>query len=93
MRVPGGIRRGKIYRARRPHPAYYHGRRVHVAYYRKYIVRRPTPYGKATVWQKRYRAESFFRLTWAKWAQKEENHALNGTAMRHIVWNPQLMDR
>lgn len=54
MRVPGGIRRGKLVRGRRPHPAYYRGRRVHVAYYRQYIALRLTPYGKASTWQDRF---------------------------------------
>lgn len=54
MRVPGGLRRGRLVRGRRPHPAYYHGRRVHVAYYCKYIVLRPGPDGKAAGWQDRF---------------------------------------
>ena len=49
MRVPGGIRRGKLVRDRRPHPAYYCGRRVHSACYRTY----PTPYGTFG-WQDRF---------------------------------------
>ena len=54
MRVPGGLRRGKVVRGRRPHPAYYRGRRVHVAYYRSYIALRLTPNGKASAWQDRF---------------------------------------
>ena len=54
MRAPGGLRRGKLVRERRPHPAYYRGRRVHVAYYRKYVVLRLSPLGKAAGWQDRF---------------------------------------
>jgi len=54
MRVPGSLKRDKLQRGRRPHPAYYRGRRVHVAYYRRYIPRRSTPLGVASGWQDRF---------------------------------------
>ncbi len=65
MRVPGGLRRGKVLRGRRPHPAYYHGRRVHPAYYRKMIVRRPSPWGKV-VWEERF--PSNLHTTVSQWS-------------------------
>ena len=63
MRVPGGLRGGKLVWGRRPHPAFYHGRRVHAAYYRKFIARRPTPYGKL-VWSERYPANLHTTVGW-----------------------------
>jgi len=67
VRVPGGLRRGKLAWGRRPHPAFYHGRRVHVAYYRKLIARRLMPYGKL-VWSECYPANLHTIVgKWSEW--------------------------